>query len=153
MNASSSWVRSCPGTGKPRRQILPLQKQVFIANPVGAAPQTAEPFWCLTASLLISLLPSCLAPPSLSADHCLFNAFKLQNLLPLFCCSSTWITGAKKKAGNKARTKQRERAGVGEESRNSRLLHFSCSRTGLCLAAFTLRVQRAGLTVLGEATP
>lgn len=65
MNASSSWVRSCPGTGKPRRQILPLQKQVFIANPVGAAPQTAEPFWCLTASLLISLLPSCLAPPSL----------------------------------------------------------------------------------------
>lgn len=115
--------------------------------PAGAAPETAEPFGCLSASLLLSLLP----PPSLLTIAS--NAFKLQNLLPLFCCSSTWITGAKKKAGNRARTKHRERAGVGGESRNSRSLHFSCSRAGLCLAAFTSRVERAGLTMLGETTP
>lgn len=40
-----------------------------------------------------SLLPYC-SPCSLSADHCLLNAFKLQNLLSLFCCSSTQTTVA-----------------------------------------------------------
>lgn len=123
----ATWMPAAAGWGAAQGQVSPGGKFVpfrssFHCNPCpgGEAAQTAEPFWCLAASLL----PSC----SLPAGHCLFNAFKPHNLLSLLCCSSTWIMGAKKKAGNRARTKHRERAGVGGESRNSRSLHLSCSR-------------------------
>lgn len=83
----------------------------FHCNPCpgGEAAQTAEPSWCLTASLL----PSC----SLPAGHCLFNAFKLHNLLSLLCCSSTWIMGAKKKKRQATEQGQSTEKGQGWEGK------------------------------------
>lgn len=54
MNATSSWERSYPGTGKPKRQVLHLLQAGSHCklHPGGTALQTAEPIHAATVLLL-----------------------------------------------------------------------------------------------------
>lgn len=135
MPAAAGWG-AAEGQVSPGGKSFPFRSSFHCKPcPGGAAPQTAEPFWCLTASLLLSPHPCLLTIASLMLSNCRTGCH---------CSAAPALRsgGPRKRQQNKDKAQRKGRGG--KRKQELQVTAFQLLSSRFLLGCFHLEIGKGG---------